>query len=130
MRPNILDRTIFGGLLIFTFTMTAVKADIAPIRPPPPPPSRTEKVSIRGIAMQQVYTYWRGRRWMTVINSCEASQPACAGKDLQGCFVVGADGSSIEGGDMDALMALNASAGQKQIKLMLDHCSLNEIELR
>src|ERR1700744_296319 len=100
MRPSvfkrrILDRSIFAGFLVFAFAQAAVKADIAPVRPPPPPPARTEKISIRGVEMQQVYTYWRGRRWMTVVNSCDASQPPSRGEDLAGCFVVAADGLSV-----------------------------------
>jgi hypothetical protein len=122
-------RSILGGLLIFTFAMTAVKADIMPPRPVPPPPGGIEKISIRGVAMQRVYTYWKGQRWMTVINSCDASQHACSGKDLAGCFVVGVDGHPVEGGDTGFLQTLDTAARATPIKLTLDHCGANELEL-
>jgi hypothetical protein len=122
-------RNILGGLLIFTFALTPVKADVMPPPPVPPPPGGADKVSIRGVAMQRVYTYWRGRRWMTVIDSCGASQLACKGKDLAGCFVVGVDGLPIDGGDTAFLLTLETSARAAPIKLMLEHCGLSEIEL-
>jgi hypothetical protein len=122
-------RIILGGLLIFTFAATAVKADIMPPRPVPPPPGGIEKISIRGVAMQRVYTYWRGQRWMTVINGCDASQSACTGKDLAGCFVVGVDGRPVEGGDTGFLQTLDIPARATPIKLTLDHCGSSELEL-
>ncbi len=120
-------RSILGGLLIFTFALMPVKADVMPPAPVPPPPGGADKISIRGVAMHRDYTYWRGRRWMTIIDSCAASQPACQGKDLAGCFVVGVDGLPVEGGNTAFLLSLTARA--EPVKLMLDHCGSSEIEL-
>jgi hypothetical protein len=104
-------------------------ADIAPPPPTPPIPGSLAKAIIRGVAVLRTYTYWRGRRWMTVIDSCASGQAACGGRDLAGCFVVGANGHDIPGGDIDFLVAAERSAGAAPLKLGLDHCALNEIEL-
>jgi hypothetical protein len=66
---------------------------------------------------------------MTVIESCAPEQSACAGRDLAGCFVVSANGRNVPGGDIDFLVAVERSAGAAPIKLGLEHCVLNEIEL-
>jgi hypothetical protein len=121
-------RRVLAGLLIFAFALAPVKADIAPPRPHPPPPG-PDKASIRGVDVQQIYTYWRGRRWVTAVDGCAASQAACNGRNLSGCFVIGVDGHAIEGGDIALLMALEKSASAAPIKLMLDKCNPNEIEL-
>jgi hypothetical protein len=118
------------GLLIFAFALAPVKADIGPPPPQPPPPPGPDKASVRGVGVQRVYTYWRGRRWMTVTDGCASSQPACNGRDLSACFVIGIDGRPIEGGAIALLMALEKSAGAAPIKLMLEKCSPNEIELK
>jgi hypothetical protein len=122
-------RSILSGLLIFAFVFTPVKADIGPPPPQPPVPDGPDKASIRGVGVQRIYTYWRGRRWMTVVDICAASQPACRGKDLAGCFVVGIDGHSIGGGETALLLAAASSSGEAPIKLTLEHCAVTEIEL-
>lgn len=116
-------------LAIFAFGAATVKADMAPLPPTPPPPSGPDKAVIRGVGVQQVYTYWRGRRWMTVIDSCASSQPACRGKDLPGCFVVGLDDRPVTGGDIAILVASESAAATEHMKLMLEHCGTTELEL-
>jgi hypothetical protein len=123
-------RCVVAGLLILSFAVAPVKADVGPPPPRPPPPTGPDKASIRGVGVQQVYTYWRGRRWMTAINGCASSQPACSGRDVSSCFVVGANGHAIDGGDIALLMASEKSVGASPIKLMLENCSPNEIELK
>jgi hypothetical protein len=120
---------LFGTMLIFAFALLSVKADVAPYPPAPPPPSGPDKAVIRGIAVRQVYTYWRGRKWMSVIEGCASSQRACNGKDLSECFIVGVDGQYVPSGDIAFLLEWERSAGVSSIRLTLDHCSLKEIEL-
>jgi hypothetical protein len=126
-------RCILHGFLIVMFALSPVKADIVPPggRPPitPPAPPGPDKAVIRGLSVERGYTYWRGRRWMTIVGDCASSQPGCQGKSLSGCFVVGTDGRSIDGGDVAALMALDQSAGDATVTLTLEHCELSEIEL-
>ena len=127
-------RNILGGLLIFAFALAVVlppvKADVGPPPPRPPPPAGPSKAEIRGISVQQVYTYWMGRRWMTVIDGCASSQPACTGKGPSNCFVVGIDGRPIESGNIALLVAAEKSSSTAPIKLTLDGCSLKELELK
>jgi hypothetical protein len=122
-------RQFLFGLMFFVFASGLVLADVGPPPPQPPPPAGPRTAVIRGVTVEQVYTYWRGRRWMTVIDSCASSQAACSGRELSGCFIVGSGGFPIPGGDVAFLVALESSAGDAPIKLMLDSCALNEIEL-
>jgi hypothetical protein len=115
--------------LILAISLTSVKADMGPPQPAPPPPDGPDKATIRGVDIVQSYTYWMGRRWMTIVSGCAAGQPACKGMDLFQCFVAGLDGQSVGGGDIARLLALEKSAGASPIKLMLEHCKVSELEL-
>jgi hypothetical protein len=115
--------------LILAISLTSVKADMGPPQPAPRPPDGPDKATIRGVDIVQGYTYWMGRRWMTIVSGCSAGQPACKGKDISDCFVVGVDGQSIHGGDIAGLLALEKAAGTGAIKLNLEGCRVGELEL-
>lgn len=122
-------RCILWVLLIFAVASTAVKADISPPPRRPTVPDGPGKVSLRGVGVERIYSYWRGRRWITVIESCAPSQPGCRGKDVTGCYVVGVDGRAIDGGETALLVAAVSSSGEAPVRLTLDHCAANELEL-
>jgi hypothetical protein len=105
-------------------------ADIAPIEPPPPPPNGPAAAVIRGLSVEQVYTYWKGRRWLVTVAGCDPAQEACKGIDVAPCFVTGIDGQALNGGDVAALIAAESAAGDKPLKLDLEHCPVNGIELQ
>jgi hypothetical protein len=113
---------------MFTAALSPVKADVAPPPPTPRPPG-PDKADIRGVGLHLVYTYWKGRRWMMVVNGCAPSQPACGGSDIRGCLVIGVDDLPVDGGAIGLLLAREKSVGAAPIKLMLDHCALKEIVL-
>ena len=126
-------RCVIGVLLILAFALSPVKADIVPPggrrQPDPPPPAGPDKAVIRGVTVVRGYTYWQGRRWMTIVDECASSQPGWKGKDLHGCLIIEVDGKSIADGDIGFLMALEKSAGVRSIKLTLRGCEVSEIEL-
>jgi hypothetical protein len=116
------------GLVTLLLVASSASADIAP-RPVPPPPYGPRTAVVRGIAVEQVYTYWMGRRWLVVISNCGSGQPACTGHNLAGCFVTGVNGLVIDDGNIAALIDSDNASGNAQLKLKLEHCDLNEIEL-
>ena len=126
-------RLVVGGLLLVAFALSAVKADIPPRRPPPPPPSGPDKAVIRGVTVARSQD--KGRNfltrgtWLITIDGCESSQPACNGKHLRGCSITGVDGQPFAEGDIAHLQDVEKSAGDRPIKLSLDHCETHEIEL-
>jgi hypothetical protein len=128
-----MPRRILFGFLIVLFALSSVKADVMPPPgrrdPDPPAPAGPDKAVIRGVTVEQGFTYWRGRRWMTIVNDCAASQSGCKGKKLKGCFVTAADDRSLSGGDIAQLTAMEKSAGEASMKLKLENCELSEIEL-
>jgi hypothetical protein len=67
---------------------------------------------------------------MVIADGCAASQAACKGHDLNGCFVVGIGAQPLQGGDIAALVAAERQAGSTPLQLKLEHCSLTEIELK
>ena len=122
-------RRLLVAITATLFGCVSAAADVAPPPPTPHPPGKLDKATVRGLVVQQTYSYWRGRRWLTVIESCAPEQSACAGRDLAGCFVVRANGYDISGGDIDFLVAMERSTGTAPLKLGLDHCAVAEIEL-
>jgi hypothetical protein len=109
---------------ILIFASTQVFADIAPPppQPPPPPPPGPAAAVIRGLSVERAYDEWLGSRWFVVIKNCAASRSTCGDLKLTGCFVVGANGHQIQGGDVAALLAADVAAGAAPMKLMLENC--------
>jgi hypothetical protein len=122
MRPS-----SFGPVMLLLVAAPAL-ADIAP-PPPQPPPYGPRTAVIRGVTVEQVFTYWRGRRWLAIISNCGSGQAACNGRNLAGCIVIGINGLVIDDGNITALIDSDNAAGNAQLKLKLDHCDLKEIEL-
>lgn len=112
-------------LSLATATVPAI-ADIGPVPEPPPPPPGAKTAVIRGLSVEQIYTYWQGRRWLVVVSGCTAGAEPCK---VSGCFVTGIDGHAIEGGDVAALIAAEKAAAAQPITLALDKCDLASIEL-
>jgi hypothetical protein len=130
-----LRRAVAGLILAMSFILAVglapVKADVLPPKPQPMPsaPDGPAKATIRGIGVEQSFTYWKGRRWMTVVDSCAPSLAVCQAGDLSGCFVVGFNNQSVPAGDIAALLALEKSAGDIPIMLMMEKCRVDHVEL-
>jgi hypothetical protein len=124
-------RQFLFGLMFFVFASGLVLADVGPPppQPPPPPPAGPRTAVIRGVTVEQVYTYLRGRRWLVIISGCGSNQAACNGRNLAGCVVIGINGLDISGGNIAALIDSDSAAGDAPIKLMLDHCEIQDISL-
>jgi hypothetical protein len=112
---------------VFVFASGLVLADVGP--PPPQPLAGPRTAVIRGVTVEQVYTYLRGRRWLVIISGCGSNQAACNGRNLAGCFVIGINGLDISGGNIAALIDSDSAAGDAPIKLMLDQCEIQDISL-
>jgi hypothetical protein len=109
-----------------------VKADMPPGPRPRQPwmPAGPDSATIRGVQVQQGYE--PGPRPVTVLSGCDFEQHICREKKLlrSTCFIVGLDGHAIPGGDIAALLALEAAAHTAPIKLILEGCGdVPEIEL-
>ena len=117
--------------MIVAFALSPVKADIAPSRPQPipVPPPGPDKVVIRGVTLGRGYGYHEGRKWLSYIDACESSQPACRDRDFHGCLITEVDGKPVENGNLAYLQALEKSAAARAMKLTLSGCEVSELVL-
>jgi hypothetical protein len=126
-------RFLLGTLLIFVFALSSVKADIVPRGgrrdPDPPPPPGPEKAVIRGVTMARAYGYHNGRRWLSYIDACESTQPACKDKEVHGCLITEVDDRPVESGSIAYLQALEKSSDKRAMKLTLSGCGVSELVL-
>lgn len=123
-----MPRLPINALMIFMLMATPAAANAPPPLPTPPPPG-PESAVIRGVGVERTYTYWKQQRWMTVVKNCIPPQTACNSRDIVGCFVVGLNDHHGVDGDITLLLSLEQSAGAAPIKLKLERCSIDEIEL-
>lgn len=118
------------GLFLLAISALPAASDVGPPPPPSPPPPGPDKATIRGVSLTRAWTYWRGRRWMTIVDGCAAAQAACKDRDLKGCFVVGIGDRPLRGGDIAAVVAAEQQTGSAPLKLKLENCTLTEIDLK
>lgn len=110
-------------LLVALLSMASpALADVLPPQPKPPPPNGPAKAVVRGVPMKQELRYWRGRRWMTVVDACPAGGLACAAAKAQGCLVTAVDGKELEHGRLDLIQAAAEAASGRPLTLSLDLC--------
>jgi hypothetical protein len=113
--PAMRLRVIFA-LLVLSMICPA-GADVGP---PPPRPAGPASTTIRGLALDYQYAYWRGRRWLVVISSCASGTAACKDRDLVDCLVMFADGSVPTLAD---LIAADKKAASGPLQLRIERCA-------
>lgn len=111
-------RVIFALLVLSTIRPAG--ADVGPPPPQPPRPAGPASTTIRGLALDYQYAYWRGRHWLVVISGCASGTAACKDRDLVDCLVMLADGSVPTLSD---LIAADKKAGSGPLQLRIERCA-------
>ncbi len=106
-------------------------ADVLPPQPKPPPPTGPAQAIIRGVTLKQELRYWRGRRWMAVVQDCSAGDASCATAKALGCLVTAVDGKELEHGRLDLIQAADKAAAGRVLRLTIDLCrDVTTLDLR